>query len=90
MESRKRSIVKALFWRVIGIIVLGAITWILTKDSQTTTSITLMFHTINLVLYYYHERLWERIDWGLLKMSELSVENQAKVMDKLRKLEYAV
>ena len=89
MESRKRSIAKAVFWRVIGVIVLGAITWIITRDSQTTTSVTLMFHTINLVLYYYHERLWERIDWGFLKMSELSVENQVKVMNKLRKLGYA-
>jgi uncharacterized membrane protein len=31
---------------------------------EQTTLITIAFHTIRLVLYYYHERVWERVRWG--------------------------
>jgi uncharacterized membrane protein len=88
MESKKRSLAKALLWRLIGIIVLGSITWVLTKNLETTTIITLMFHTINFVLYYFHERFWERIDWGLMRKSDLTQKDKDKVNDRLRKLGY--
>ena len=88
MESKKRSLVKSFIWRLIGVFVLGTITWVITKDPKATTIITLLFHTTNFILYYYHERFWEKTDWGLQKKSELSSEEQEKVLDRLRKLGY--
>jgi len=75
-------------WRLIGIFVLGTITWLITKNIEATTIITLVFHSTNFILYYYHERYWEKIDWGLQKKSELSSEEQEKVLERLRKLGY--
>ena len=29
--------------------------------------ITLLFHGLRLILYYWHERLWERAAWGKIR-----------------------
>ncbi len=70
VDSSARSWVKSITWRVIGIVILGALVWLFTHDWQETTLITITFHTIRLVLYYYHERAWERIGWGRKKLKE--------------------
>lgn len=64
VDTRLRSWVKSITWRLIGIVILGALVWLFTQDWKETTLITITFHAIRLVLYYYHERAWERIDWG--------------------------
>ncbi len=70
VDSRARSWVKSIVWRVIGIVILGALAWLFTRDWEQTTWITITFHAIRLVLYYYHERAWERIGWGRKKLKE--------------------
>jgi uncharacterized membrane protein len=67
MDTKKRSWVKSLTWRVFGVVLLGAISLLITRDWRAMTTITLMFHVIRLVLYYYHERIWARISWGKVK-----------------------
>ena len=63
-ETRKRSWVKSLIWRVAGIFILGGITYAFTRNWAETTWITMIFHIIRTGLYYCHERMWDRIDWG--------------------------
>jgi uncharacterized membrane protein len=88
MESRKRSFIKSIVWRLLGIAILGVITWTYTKNLEVTTIVTVLFHSLRLILYYFHERLWERIEWGLKKKSDLSEEEQVKILERLRKLGY--
>jgi len=96
MDTKKRSWVKSLTWRLLGIALLGLISFLITRDLKQMTVITALFHGIRLVLYYYHERIWERISWGRLKhpLSELPVnkkltpEDLEIVRDKLRALGY--
>ena len=64
IDTPKRSLVKSLVWRSIGIIILGLISWYYTRDIQKATIVTILFHVIRFVLYYLHERVWERIRWG--------------------------
>lgn len=64
MESHARSWAKSVTWRVIGIIILGGISYAITRNWQQTTVITVIFHSLRLILYYFHERAWERISWG--------------------------
>ncbi len=70
IDSNARSWAKSIVWRLIGIVILGALAWLFTRDWQETTLITVTFHAIRLVLYYYHERAWERIGWGRRKIKE--------------------
>jgi len=88
MESRKRSWVKSITWRALGIIILGIITWVFTRNWEITTTITGLFHALQLILYYFHERLWDKADWGLKKMNDLSQEEKRRLLERLRKLGY--
>lgn len=68
-DSHIRSWVKSVVWRIIGIVILPLIIWLVYKaigSDVGTVALwsTIIFHTIRVVLYYYHERFWEQIAWG--------------------------
>jgi uncharacterized membrane protein len=67
MDTPRRSWVKSITWRAIGVVILGAISYAVTRDLGAVTLITLAFHGIRLILYYWHERLWERVTWGRIR-----------------------
>jgi len=59
---------KSIAWGILGIFILGSIVWMYTRSLELTTWITITFQSIKLVLYYYHERVWEKIRWGKKKI----------------------
>lgn len=63
-ESRLRSFVKSLVYRVISIIGTSIISWIITRDIGQTVSITIVIQVFLIILYYTSERIWDRIGWG--------------------------
>ncbi|MBI4186485.1 MAG: DUF2061 domain-containing protein [Chloroflexi bacterium] len=67
---KRRSWLKSITWRLLGILILGSITWLVTHSWEQATVITIIFHTIRLALYYYHERAWDNIEWGRIKIKE--------------------
>jgi len=67
MERRRRSLLKAVTWRIIAIITLGYLSYYFTNDLETTGLITISFNVIQIFLYYVHERLWIKIKWGQKK-----------------------
>jgi len=58
MESKRRSMVKSLIWRLIGVIFLAGVTFYFTGSIFTTTMITLVHHFSFIWIYYFHERVW--------------------------------
>ncbi len=64
METKKRSIVKSITWRVTGIVILLLIAYLITGNMKETGIITVIFHIIMVTLYYLHERIWIKINWG--------------------------
>ncbi len=64
METRLRSWTKSASWRITGVVILGGISYVMTRDWEQTTIITTVFHTVRFLLYYAHERWWARIRWG--------------------------
>jgi len=96
MDTKRRSLVKSITWRVVGIVLLGAISYAITGDWEEMAIITTLFHGIRFVLYYYHERLWLRISWGKIShplaclpvKGELTPEDREIIADKLRALGY--
>ncbi len=63
-ESRSRSLVKSLTYRIVSIVGTGILTWIITGDVTEAISITASIQVFLAVLYYSCERLWNRISWG--------------------------
>ena len=64
METKIRSWVKSITYRVIAIVVLGAVSYLVTGNWKEVTAITILFNCIQVIIYYVHERIWRRIPWG--------------------------
>ena len=60
----KRSLTKAISYRIICIVMLAIISYIFTGDLSQVTGIVVVFQGIQMVIYYIHERVWERVQWG--------------------------
>lgn len=60
MESKKRSILKAISYRIICIISMMVIMFLFTKNLSQSIYVTVIFQTIQTLLYYVHERVWVR------------------------------
>ena len=67
MDSHLRSILKAISWRIIAIIVLTTIVWIVTGDPTISITIGVIDVTIKIVLYYLHERIWLKVNLDSVK-----------------------
>lgn len=57
-ELKTRSAIKSLIWRIMGILILGTITYCYTRKWITTGLITFIHHGIFLFVFYFHERIW--------------------------------
>ncbi|HEC94020.1 MAG TPA: DUF2061 domain-containing protein [Candidatus Kaiserbacteria bacterium] len=64
MDSKKRSIVKAVSWRIIATLLIGIIAYIFTGAVVSSIELTLTAAVINTIFYYFHERAWSTISWG--------------------------
>ncbi|MFH1448716.1 MAG: DUF2061 domain-containing protein [Candidatus Micrarchaeota archaeon] len=63
-ERKKRSVLNAITYRIICIIVLALVTYRITGDLVQMTYIVVVFQSIQLFVYYFHERAWGRVKWG--------------------------
>ena len=61
--TRKRSLAKTVVWRVICIVVSIATTFAFTGKWDLAVAVGTVYNAITMVLYYLHERLWNRIKW---------------------------
>ncbi len=59
-----RSLAKAVSWRVTGSIDTMLLSWLFTGDMAIAAAIGLTEVLTKMVLYYLHERLWNRIPLG--------------------------
>ena len=64
MDSNKRSITKALTWRALASLATFIISYIVTGNIAAATGIASVQVVVNLILYYVHERIWNKINWG--------------------------
>ena len=65
-ESTKRSFVKTVSWRIAGSASTFVISFLISKDFSIAGTIAVVQITANTILYFIHERLWNRIKWGKL------------------------
>ena len=63
-EKPTRSIVKSISWRVIGTLDTIIISWIITGTLTLAFSIGFVELISKMVLYFFHERMWNKIQWG--------------------------
>lgn len=66
-EKSRRSLLKTVSWRVTGSTSTAIIAWLVTGDVAVAGALALIQAMANSVLYYLHERAWNRIDFGRQK-----------------------
>ncbi|MFK8060301.1 MAG: DUF2061 domain-containing protein [Polaribacter sp.] len=64
LEKPLRSVIKALSWRLIGTIDTLIVSYVLTGEIALATSIASVDFITKLILYFFHERIWNAIKWG--------------------------
>jgi uncharacterized membrane protein len=64
-ESTKRSLTKTVSWRILATLTTFIIGWGITGNIFIGLGIASVEFWAKLVLYYFHERLWNKINWGI-------------------------
>jgi uncharacterized membrane protein len=64
MDSPRRSLVKTISWRITGSGATFLIAYLLTGNFAVAGVIGLAQMVTNTILYYAHERIWNKICWG--------------------------
>jgi uncharacterized membrane protein len=63
-ESSKRSIAKAVSWRITGTLDTFIISWLITGELTLAGAIAFTEIVTKVFLYWFHERIWNRVHWG--------------------------
>jgi len=73
MESRARSIVKAVSYRILGSITTGLIVFVITGKADLSLGVGGLDMVAKIAVYFVHERIWDRIAFGREKPPEYEI-----------------
>jgi adenylylsulfate kinase len=65
VESHLRSLFKALSWRLLGTFMTMLISFIITQKVSFAIYIGLLEFISKVAFFYFHERIWNAIPFGL-------------------------
>ena len=65
IEKTTRSIVKARTYRIWQSINTFLISWLITGKIDMAVAIVSIEVVVKIVIYFFHERIWSKIKWGL-------------------------
>ncbi len=74
MERHYRSLTKAISWRVTGTLDTIVISFLITGQMKWALSIGTVELFTKIVLYYLHERIWNRIAIGRTESARVEYE----------------
>ena len=73
MESKSRSIAKAMSYRILGSATTALICFILTRKIALSADLGVLDMVLKVGLYFLHERLWNHISFGRPKRPEYEI-----------------
>ena len=65
METQKRSIAKTISFRILATITTIVLVLVFTGDLKIAGSVGFLDVISKLLLYYFHERAWIKVKWGI-------------------------
>ena len=68
--KRGRSLFKAMTWRIIASLDTFFLSYIITGRFDWATSIAIFEIITKAIIYYFHERAWNRVKWGRVVENE--------------------
>jgi len=64
METRRRTLVKAIVWNLMGLLVMSLVGLAMTGSAAIGGAMAVVNTVIGLSMYIAYERVWSRIGWG--------------------------
>lgn len=72
-EKAYRSIVKSISWRVLGTFDTMVISYLITGSLAMAASIGSIEVVTKMILYYFHERVWNKLTFGRAKQPDYQI-----------------
>jgi uncharacterized membrane protein len=63
----KRSFAKSVTWRLCATLTTVILVWIFFRDVKAALSVGAVEVIVKMIVYYFHERAWNKVPWGLYK-----------------------
>ncbi|WP_319498902.1 DUF2061 domain-containing protein [uncultured Cohaesibacter sp.] len=64
MDSRTRTIAKAISWQLMGLVSMTLVGYLFTRSLTASSGIAIASAIVSFIFYCFHERLWSRVRWG--------------------------
>lgn len=64
MDSRKRTLLKAVLWNLLGLATMALVGLAMTGSAAIGGAMAAANTLIGLICYILYERVWSRISWG--------------------------
>lgn len=64
METRQRSLVKAVIWNIMGLCTMSLVGFVATGSVAVGGKLAVVNTGIGLTMYVFYERVWSAIRWG--------------------------
>ena len=73
MESHRRTLAKAISYRILGVIATTVVALIITGQPRVAIGVGVADSLSKFFVYYAHERAWNRIGFGRPKVPEYEI-----------------
>jgi uncharacterized membrane protein len=68
-DTAKRSLIKTITWRMTGSTATFGISYLISGNFVIAGTIAIIQLVANTILYFIHERIWNKIKWGRVNQS---------------------
>jgi uncharacterized membrane protein len=73
VETKRRSLVKALSWRLCAVTITTVLAYWLTGELRFALEIGALDTDIKVFVYFAHERVWQRVRYGKLDAPDYQI-----------------
>jgi uncharacterized membrane protein len=73
LETRKRSVAKSISWRIFAGFITAGVVLAMTGKGDFAAKIGVIDTTVKLVIYFLHERVWNKINYGRVNAPDYEV-----------------
>lgn len=83
-ENHRRSLVKAVTFRAFVLTSDAVVIFMITHRFDTTFTLVIFSNTLSTIIYFFHERLWNHIEWGRNKRKKSGLTRKKSVNEGYR------
>jgi uncharacterized membrane protein len=77
-NSVKRHLAKTITWRIVGTLDTMTVAWMVTGDPMTGLKIGGVEVVTKMILYFIHERVWYKVNFGLKERQTFAKAKEKK------------